>query len=54
MRWYVAYPLSSRRDEMMAERGAAVDHSMVHCWAIKFLPVLETVFRRRNRPVGKI
>ncbi|MGF6813110.1 putative transposase [Paraburkholderia sp. Clong3] len=38
---------------MMAERGVSVDHSTVHRWAIKLLPVLEKVFRRRKRPVGK-
>ena len=47
VRWYVAYPLSLRNlEEMMAERGIAVDHSTVHRWAIKLLPVLEKAFRR--------
>jgi putative transposase len=54
VRWYVAYPLSLRHlEEMMAERGVSVDHSTVHRWAIKLLPALEKVFRRRRRPVGK-
>jgi len=54
MRWYVAYPLSLRYlEEMMAERGVSVDHSTVHRWAIKLLPVLEKAFRRCKRPVGK-
>jgi transposase-like protein len=54
VRWYVAYPLSLRHlEEMMAERGISVDHSTVHRWAIKLLPVLENAFRRRKRPVGK-
>src|SRR6201747_1596403 len=54
VRWYVAYPLSLRQlEEMMAERGVSVDHSTVHRWAIKLLPVLEKAFRRRKRPVGK-
>jgi len=49
-----AYPLSLRHlEEMMAERGVSVDHSTVHRWAIKLLPVLEKAFRRRKRPVGK-
>ena len=53
-RWYVAYPLSLRHlEEMMAERGIAVDHSTVHRWAIKLLPVLEKAFRRCKRAVGK-
>jgi transposase-like protein len=45
VRWYVAYPLSLRHlEEMMAVRGISVDHSTVHRWAIKVLPVLEKVF----------
>ena len=53
VRWYAAYPLSLRHiEEMMAERGVAVDHATVHRWAIKILPVLAAVFRRRKRPVG--
>jgi transposase-like protein len=54
VRWYVAYPLSLRHlEEMMAERGVSVDHSTVHRWAIKLLPVLEKAFRLHKRPVGK-
>ena len=53
VRWYAAYPLSLRHiEEMMAERGVVVDHATVHRWAIKILPVLAAVFRRRKRPVG--
>src|SRR5471032_3062 len=52
--WYVAHPLSLRHlEDMMAERGVSVDHSTVHRWAIKLLPVLEKEFRRCKRPVGK-
>lgn len=54
VRWYPAYPLSLRQlEETVAERGIAVDHSTVHRWAIKLLPVLEKAFRRHKRPVGK-
>jgi putative transposase len=54
VRWYAAYPLSVRNlEEMMAERGVEVDHSTVHRWALKILPVLAQVFRRRKRPVGR-
>ena len=50
VRWYAAYPLSLRHiEEMMAERGVVVDHATVHRWAIKILPVLAAVFRRRLR-----
>jgi len=53
VRWYVAYPLSLRHvQEMMQERGVFVDHSTVHRWAIKMLPVMAAVFRKRKRPVG--
>ncbi|WP_087740496.1 IS6 family transposase, partial [Paraburkholderia piptadeniae] len=40
-------------EQMMAERGIAVDHSTVHRWALKLLPVLEKAFRRCKRTVGK-
>jgi transposase-like protein len=53
VRWYVAYPLSLRHvEEMMQERGVFVDHSTVHRWAMKILPVLAAAFRRRKRNVG--
>ena len=52
-RWYAAYPLSLHHiDEMMHERGVWVDHATVHRWALKILPILALVFRRRKRPVG--
>ncbi|MEO7127846.1 MAG: IS6 family transposase, partial [Rhodoferax sp.] len=52
-RWYAAYPLSlPHLEEMMHERGVFVDHSTVHRWALKILPILALVFRRRKRPVG--
>jgi putative transposase len=54
VRWYVAYGLSVRNlEEMMAERGIEVDHSTVHRWALKLLPVFEKTFHGRKRPVGK-
>lgn len=54
VRWYAAYPLSLRHiEEMMHERGVLVDHATVHRWAIKILPVLAAVFRRRKLPVGR-
>src|SRR5260370_35236787 len=53
VRWYVSYALSLRNlEEMMAERGISVDHSTVHRWALKLLPVLEKAFRRHKLPVG--
>jgi len=48
------YPLNLRNlEEMMAERGISVDHSTVHRWAIKVLPVLEKAFRRHKKAVGR-
>ena len=53
IRWYAAYPLSYRHlEEMMQERGVVVDHSSINRWAIRFLPLLEKVFRKHKRPVG--
>ena len=53
IRWYAAYPLSYRHlEEMMEERGVFVDHSSINRWAIRFLPLLEMVFRKQKRPVG--
>src|ERR1700726_2699688 len=40
--WHVAYSLSLRNlEDMMAERGIAVDHSTVHRWVIKMVPLLD-------------
>ena len=53
IRWYAAYPLSYRHlEEMMEERGVFVDHSSINRWAIRFLPLLEKVFRKHKRPVS--
>src|ERR1700757_4122160 len=52
VRWYVAYPLSTRHvEELMAERGVDVDHSTINRWTIKYSPLLEEAFHRRKRPV---
>src|SRR5579862_1383974 len=54
VRWYVAYSLSLRNlEEMMAERGIEVDHSTVHRWVIKLVPLFEKALRKHKRPVGK-
>ena len=55
VRWYVAYSLSLRNlEEMMAERGVKVDHSSVHRWVIKLVPLFEKAFRKHKRSVGKL
>src|SRR5262245_18091522 len=52
VRWYVAYPLSTRHvEELMEERGVEVDHSTINRWAIKYSFFLEEEFHRRKRPV---
>ena len=53
IRWYAAYPLSYRHlEEMMQKRGVLVDHSSINRWAIRFMPLLEKVFRKYKRAVG--
>src|SRR5471030_273846 len=53
IRWYVAYPLSYRHlEEMMGERGVSVDHSSINRWAVRFLPFIEKIARKQQRPVG--
>lgn len=53
VRWYAAYPLSLRNlEKMMAECGVMADHATVQRWALKMLPMLVAVFRRRKLPVG--
>jgi transposase-like protein len=52
VRWYVAYPLSYRQiEELMQERGVAVDHATIHRWVLKYSPQLEAAFHCRKRPV---
>src|SRR5947209_16275814 len=52
VRWYVAYPLSTRHvEELMQERGVSVDHATINRWVLKYSPQLEEMFHRRKRPV---
>ena len=52
VRWYVAYPLSTRHvEELMQERGVSVDHATINRWVITYSPQLEEAFHRRKRPV---
>jgi putative transposase len=52
VRWYVAYPLSTRHvEELMRERGVHVDHATINRWVIKYSPQLEEAFHRRKRSV---
>jgi putative transposase len=52
VRWYLAYPLSTRHvEELMEERGVDVDHATINRWVVKYSPQLEGAFHRRKRPV---
>jgi putative transposase len=54
IRWYVAYPMSYRQlEEMMRERGVAVDHSTLNRWVIMYAPELEKQFRLRKRQIRR-
>jgi putative transposase len=53
VRWYLAYPFVSYRqvEELMQERGVAVDHATINRWVLKYSPQLEAAFHRRRQPV---
>ena len=52
MRWYLAYPVRYRQgEELMEERGVAVDHATINRWVLKYSPQLEAACHRRKRPV---
>jgi len=38
--------LLTELEEMMAERGIVVDHSTLHRWVIRRVPLLDKAFRR--------
>ena len=53
VRWYVAYSLSYRDlEELMQERGYAVDHSTVQRWVVHYAPRIEKAFRKTKKRVG--
>jgi IS6 family transposase len=50
VRWYLRYPLSYRDlEEMMAERGMAIDHSTIARWVLYYAPILNERIRREMR-----
>jgi putative transposase len=52
VRWYVAYPLSTRHvEELMEERGVELDHATMNRWVIKYSPQLEAAFHRPKQQV---
>ena len=53
VRWYVAYALSYRDlEELMQERGYAVDHSTVQRWVVHYAPRIEKAFRKNKKRTG--
>ena len=52
VRWYLAYPLSTRHvEELMEERGVELDHATISRWVVKYSPLLEEAFHHRKRAV---
>jgi transposase-like protein len=52
VRWYVAYPFSSRHvEERLEERGVPIDHATIPPWVVQYRPLLEQALHRRKRPV---
>ncbi len=49
VRWYLRYGLSYRDvEELLAERGIAVDHVTVYRWVQRFTPLLGTCATHRG------
>ena len=50
---YLRFSLSLRDiEEILKERGVHLDHATVGRWVIRFVPILDKIFRKRKRPVG--
>jgi transposase-like protein len=55
VRWYLRYSLSYRDlEEMMAERGLAVDHVTVWRWVQRYAPILVVLQERFCRQIEPI
>ena len=53
IRWYLRYNLSYRDiEELIAERGIALDHSTLNRWVIRYTPGLVTNAKKHKRRVG--
>ncbi|MBT5219256.1 MAG: IS6 family transposase [Woeseia sp.] len=53
VRSYVAYSLSYRDlEELMQERGYAVDHCTVQRWVVHYAPRIEKAFRKNKKRTG--
>src|SRR3954465_10625530 len=53
VRWYLRYGLSYRDvEELLAERGVAVDHVTIYRWVQRFTPLLVDAAGPCRHPVG--
>ncbi len=51
--FYLRYPISLRDlEEILAERGVAVDHATLNRWVTKFSPLIAIEAQKRKRPVA--
>src|ERR1700746_2557781 len=54
VRWYLRCSLSLRDvEELLAERGLAVDHTIIWRWVQRYGPELEQRLRRHLKPTNK-
>jgi transposase-like protein len=54
VRWYLRYGLSYRDlEELLFERGIAVDHVTIHRWVQRFTPLFIDAARDRRQAVGR-
>src|SRR5689334_21244154 len=54
VRWYLRYCLTLRDlEELMTERGLAVDHSTIGRWVLRYAPELNKRVRREVRPPNR-
>ena len=51
--FYVRYAVSYRDlEEILAERGVAVDHATLNRWVVKYSPLIAANAQTRKRPTG--
>ena len=51
--FYVRYAVSYRDlEEILAERGVAVDHATLNRWVVKYSPLIAVNAQARKRPTG--
>lgn len=52
--FYVRYAVSHRDlEEILAERGVAVDHATLNRWVVKFAPLIADLAQVRKRTTAK-